>query len=445
MNLLLITFSFPPAGGVGVLRALSLAKYLPESKIRVDVLTARNAPAVGRDESLLKQVPSSVTVHHTWTLDLPFALRKAVKKLLSRGSKPQPATPTPTPKPGSQSIVQRLRTAIANLLLPDPQIGWLPFAFPAARHIIRARNIDAVLITVPPFSSVKLAPRLRKAFPHLPIIVDFRDEWLTTTLSLVSFNSNQRARTIAQQTEAEAVRAATTVVCVTHAAVAELRKRYPNEPAAKFQCVPNGYDDQPQRTPTQTTAPDQRVTLTYMGSVYGSTDPRTFLAAVAALPAEHRNQLRIRFIGRIETDALRHAIAQLGDTAETVGFLPQAEALRQLHASDYALLITHDPINVSAKFYDYLGAGVPILAAVHPSGDVRRLLEETGAGQWADINDTAAMQQMLLSAITRARTGSTLRSARPDIIAQYHRRPLAQQYAKLLNSLAPNPTPGAQA
>ena len=35
MNLLLITFSFPPAGGVGVLRALSLAKYLPENGIRV--------------------------------------------------------------------------------------------------------------------------------------------------------------------------------------------------------------------------------------------------------------------------------------------------------------------------------------------------------------------------------------------------------------------------
>ena len=53
MNVLLITFSFPPAGGVGVLRALSLAKYLPESKVRVDVLTARNAPAVGRDEQLV--------------------------------------------------------------------------------------------------------------------------------------------------------------------------------------------------------------------------------------------------------------------------------------------------------------------------------------------------------------------------------------------------------
>jgi hypothetical protein len=75
LNLLLITFSFPPAGGVGVLRALSLAKYLPENGVRVDVLTARNAPAVGKDLTLLQQIPSSVVVHRTWTLDLPFWLR----------------------------------------------------------------------------------------------------------------------------------------------------------------------------------------------------------------------------------------------------------------------------------------------------------------------------------------------------------------------------------
>src|SRR5579864_1547916 len=83
LNVLLITFSFPPAGGVGVLRALSLAKYLPENDVRVDVLTARNAPSVGKDLTLLAQVPDSVTVHRAWTLDLPFAIRKRLKKAVS--------------------------------------------------------------------------------------------------------------------------------------------------------------------------------------------------------------------------------------------------------------------------------------------------------------------------------------------------------------------------
>lgn len=447
MNLLLITFSFPPAGGVGVLRALSLAKYLPEAGVRVDVLSARNAPAVGRDDSLLRQVPDEVTIHRTWTLDLPFTLRKAIKKLLAKQDtkslQPQAAENRNAVLPRRPGLLARIKTVVANLLLPDPQIGWLPFALPAARRIIRKRHIDAVIITVPPFSSVRLAAGLRKSFPHLPIVVDFRDEWLTTTLSLVSFNSNQRARTVAQQTESEAVHAATAVVCVTRAAVEELRKRYPQEPADKFQCVPNGFDDAAMTNAEterhQPAHPNRRVTLTYIGSVYGSTDPRTLLSAITGLPEPDRARLFVRFIGRIESDAYRRAMQALSGTVEIAGFVPQAEALRQLRASDYALLITHDPINVSAKFYDYLGAGIPIIAAVHPQGEVRRLLEETGAGWWADINDTAALQQMLREALRRADaqelSPQRLPEARPEIIARYHRRALTQQYASLLTQL----------
>lgn len=439
MNVLLITFSFPPAGGVGVLRALSLAKYLPESGLRVDVLTARNAPAVGRDESLLRQVPGSVTVHRTWTLDLPFALRKAIKRLLSRRVAPAPPAlakstrSADSPTQSQRSLLQRIRSMVANLLLPDPQIGWLPFALPAARRIIRSRRIDAVLITVPPFSSVRLATQLRKVFPALPIVVDFRDEWLTTTLSLVSFNNNQRARAIAQQTESEAVHAATAVVAVTRAAVDELRMRYPDEAASKFHCIPNGYETSPlwEGAGTDTKG---RVVLTYIGSIYGSTDPRSFLTAVSGLPSEIRTQLRIRFIGHIEAALYRDALDALSDIVQTVGFLPQAEALEQLRRSHYALLITHDPINVSAKFYDYLGAGIPIVAAVHPAGEVRRLLEETGAGWWADIEDTAAIQQVLIDAIARVRQGTPFQPQR-DTVAQYHRQPLTRRYAALLDGL----------
>ncbi|WNG15684.1 glycosyltransferase [Cystobacter fuscus] len=435
MNVLLITFSFPPVGGVGVLRALSLAKYLPSEGIRVDVLTARNAPAVGRDQALLKQVPSDVTIHRTWTLDLPFSLRKGIKKLLTRGRAPASSSAlAPAGRPG---LMSRLQGLIANLLLPDPQIGWLPFAYPAARHIIRSRKIDAVIITVPPFSSVKLAARLRKAFPALPIVLDFRDEWLTTTLELVSFNSNERARRIARQTESEAVNAATAVVAVTRNAADELRKRYPHQPATKFLTVPNGYDDTPSPRPHTEPQRVDKVTLTYMGSVYGTTDPRTLLEAVARLPADVRDRLRIRFIGHVETPAYRQALAALAPTVELVGFLPMSEAHRQLAASHYALLITQDPINVSAKFYDYLGAGKPIIAAVHPEGEVRRLLDETGAGEWASIHDPAALRQLLIKAVNRV-TPEGLVPYRPrsEAVAAYHRKPLTRRYASLLQSFS---------
>ena len=157
LNVLLITFSFPPAGGVGVLRALSLAKYLPENDIRLDVLTARNAPAVGKDLSLLQQVPASVTVHKAWTLDLPFAMRKALKKAVAgNGAKAEVSAANSARSARSNFLKQ----TVGDMLLPDPQVGWLPFAFPAARRIIRYRKIDLVLITVPPFSTVLLVSKL---------------------------------------------------------------------------------------------------------------------------------------------------------------------------------------------------------------------------------------------------------------------------------------------
>jgi glycosyltransferase involved in cell wall biosynthesis len=433
LNLLLITYSFPPAGGVGVLRALSLAKYLPENGIRVDVLTARNAPAVGKDLSLLQQVPSQVKLHRTWTLDLPFWLRKAVKKAVTGGkAKPAPAVSSE----GTRSGGNPLKQLIGNLLLPDPQVGWLPFALPAAARIIRERKVDAVVVTVPPFSSVRLVTRLRKLFPALPILVDFRDEWLTTTLDLVSFNSNSRARMVAHKAEAEAVRDATAVVLVTEAARRELQSRYPGLPKEKFVCIPNGYDTSPPTAQAMSAAPlspQQKIILTYIGTVYGSTAPGTFVEAVRGLPEDLRARLYVRFIGHIEAPAYREQLLSLGDTIELKGFVPQAEALAAIRDTTYLLLITHDRINVAAKFYDYLGGGKPILGAVHPDGEVRRLLEETRAGCWADVDDPEAIRRMLIEAVERPVSWLQRDHER---IAAYHRRPLAARYAVLLRDLA---------
>jgi glycosyltransferase involved in cell wall biosynthesis len=443
LNLLLITFSFPPAGGVGVLRALSLAKYLPESGVRVDVLTARNAPAVGKDLSLLQQVPSEVEVHRSWTLDLPFWLRKSVKKVVT-GGKAKPASAASTQ--AGKGAGNPLKQFIGNLLLPDPQVGWLPFAFPAAVDIIRKRSIDAVVITVPPFSSVRLATRLRKVFPSLPIVVDFRDEWLTTTLDLVSFNSNSRARMVAHKAEAEAVRDSTAVVLVTEAARRELQTRYPGVPKQKFVYIPNGYDTAPptmQSAPALSRKPLEKVVLTYIGTVYGSTAPGTFVEAVKSLPDALRSKLRIRFIGHIETPAYREQLLSLGETVELKGFVPQSEALAAIRDTDYLLLITHDRINVAAKFYDYLGGGKPILGAVHRDGDVRRLLEETRAGRWADVDNPGAIRQMLIEAIEAASaTSRTALVPAYDRIGAYHRRPLATRYAALLAELVAKPATG---
>lgn len=436
LNVLLVTYSFPPAGGVGVLRAASLARYLPAEEIRLDVLTTRNASAVGTDSKLLKDIPSEVAVHRTYTLDLPFGLKKAIKKIIA-GRKPVGRSGVPSAA-GKPSFLKR---ALQDLLLPDPQVTWLPILTRAARRIVKARKIDVVLITVPPFSSVLLVEKLRREFPRLSIVVDFRDEWLSTTIDLVSFSQSKRAARVAREAEARAVAGATTVVAVTEAARREIRARYPQEPESKFQHVPNGFDTTSlvQQTPASVPIRHDKIVATYVGSVYGSTEPSTLVEALQSLPADVKSRFRLRFIGRIEEPSFRDALLSLGDMVEMKGFVPQHEALAAVNEADYALLITHDPLNISAKFYDYIGAGKPILAAVHPDGDVRRLLEELRAGWWAGSRDVESIRRLFLDAAAREKSLADEFQPDKEKIAQYERKVLAERYAGLLHSIAFRP------
>jgi glycosyltransferase involved in cell wall biosynthesis len=285
---------------------------------------------------------------------------------------------------------------------------------------------------------VLLVEKLRKQFPHLPIVVDFRDEWLSTTIDLVSFSSSERAARVAREAEASAVKNATAIVAVTEAARREIRSRYPHEPEDKFQLLPNGFDATrlSPTVPSSVPKTSDRIVATYVGTVYGSTEPTSLVAALQTLPADVKSRFLLRFIGRIEEPRYRDALLQLGDMVELKGFLPQKEALAAVSEADYALLITHDPLNVSAKFYDYIGAGKPILATVHPDGEVRRMLEELRAGWWADSRDVERIRQLFLDAAAR---GDALRSQfQPDVarVAQYERKVLAQRYARLLHSIA---------
>jgi hypothetical protein len=438
LNVLLVAYSFPPAGGVGVLRAASLARYFPAEGIRLDVLTTRNASAVGTDSALLKEIPTEVLIHRTVTLDLPFGIKKRIKKLIT-GGEPSGGPTAASVTTGKPNFLKRV---LQDLLLPDPQVTWLPVLARAARSIVRKRKIDLVLITVPPFSSVLLVEKLRAEFPRLPIVVDFRDEWLSTTIDLVSFSRSKRAQQVARIAEASAVANATGIVAVTEAARREICARYHEEPDGKFHLIPNGFDVASMNglTPFVASRPgsSDKILIAYVGSIYGSTEPSSLVQALQSLPGDVKSRFKLRFIGHIEEPRFREALLQLGEMVELMGFLPQNEALAAMREADYALLITHDSLNVAAKFYDYIGAGKPILATIQPEGEVRRLLEEMRAGWWADSRDVKAIQKLFIEAAAR---GDARRNEfHPDTekIAQYERKALAQRYAALLHSISEN-------
>jgi glycosyltransferase involved in cell wall biosynthesis len=268
-------------------------------------------------------------------------------------------------------------------------------------------------------------------------VLDFRDEWLTTTIDLVSFSNDERARRIAHRVEASAIYAATQVVTVTKAARRVIQSRYPSELAEKFEVIPNGFDPAPQAVPGLAEAkPIGKILITFVGTLYRSTDPAPVIEALRALPARVQEQLLLRFIGYIEDPAYREALLSIRSSVELQDFVPHNQALEAIQQSDYVLLITHDRINVPAKFYDYIGSGRPILAAVQSDSEVRELLEELRAGWWADIKDVEQIRRLFASAVQRGRTLSLDYLPDGKRIAGFQRQSLSLKYAALLRRTA---------
>jgi hypothetical protein len=425
IKLLLINYLFPPAGGIAVQRALSLAKYLPGCGFEVHVLSAGNAAAPVMDPDLLRHVPPEVVLHRSFTPELPFAAQQRLWSLVSPPSRGGAAAPDrAAPR---RSWKSSLSGAVRKLLTPDPQVVWVPFAARKARSIIRKHGIQAVLVTVPPFSTLLASNALKREFPRLTLVTDFRDEWLSFYLKDFSFQSNDWNRRRSEQIERQTVETSDLVVAVTPTSLDEIRGRYPEQPDAKFACVYNGYDPdvfgefRPRRHNSD------KIVVTHMGTVYKTASPRFYLDALDALPEEIRGRVETRFIGRISDDERRNLEARKSPV-RVLGFMPQTEALRWCEETDYLLLTMTNDISLPGKLFEYLAMRKPLLAISPLHGEVGRILARTRAGWCVDPDDSQGLQDMIRRACD-SREGLT-----PDLdaVRAFERQKLAGQYGDLI-------------
>jgi hypothetical protein len=430
-RVLLVSYIFPPSGGVGVQRALSYARYLPDTGCEVFVVAARGGSCPVSDPALLRLVPPSVTVCRTFTPELSYAFRDRIWTRLNRLSKPVKggnaggggnSLPQVAPVPngdGSNSLPQvppipngggrnPLRQVAERLFSPDPQAVWTPFAIRAADRLIRRHDIGTVLVTAPPFSALHVGVELKRRFPHIRLISEFRDEWVGYYIVDLHTEISAYRRRLAEQRERETVQASDFVVAVTPAQTASIRSRYPREPESKFLSITNGYDPEVFRDfQSRPAKPDGVMTIAHLGTVYANRvgSPKAYLDAMGSLPEQVRSRIETVFIGRVALDAAP-LLEQARCRVRTLGFLPQHEALRHLESVDYALLLCDSMSAHSGKTFDYLGTGKPVLALTPPESEAARILRQAGTGIILDSADPAAIRAGLLAAFERFCSGA---------------------------------------
>jgi hypothetical protein len=446
-RILIISYLFPPAGGIGVQRALSLARYLPASGFEVHVLRAGNAAAPVFDPALCQRVPESVRVHNAFTPEAPFWLRHTVWNWLSRrGKKPAPnerpdgsadgKSQAPNPRAtrgGLKSLATRM---IRRVLSPEPEVLWYPFALRAARRIVRRFNIDTVMVTAPPFSAFLIGNALKQRFPHLKYVADFRDEWISFYLKDFEYQSGDHARRRATEIERATVESSDLVVAVAASSLKTIRARYPEQPEGKFLLISNGFDPEAFADFHPRANSGKKLVIVHVGTAYKTSSPQFYLDAVDGLPDELRSQIETRFIGRI-TDAERLQFENRKSDLRLLGFQPQNEALRAMEDTDCLLVTMTNDISLPGKLYEYLAAAKPIIALSPKGGEVDRFIQETGAGWCVDYRDKEGIQA-LLTPLCRQKLQSApceRRIADPETVQRFARPRLVSDYAEAIERL----------
>lgn len=430
-KLLLVSYLYPPAGGITVQRALSFSRYLPERGFEVHVLQAPNAPTPVTDRSLLQRVPREVTVHGAFTPEPPFKLRHFVWGLLSSKKQPQ-RSEEPAAAAPANGWQKWAKDAIRRMICPEPEILWIPFAVRAARRIVKRYGIDVIMVTAPPFSAFLVGTRLKREFPHLKFVADFRDEWLDFYLNESDFQSGEIVRRRATEIERDTVESADLVLAVTHSSLTVIRKRYPELPDSRFVCVHNGFDPAQFANFRPRPHGSSRVVVTHVGTATNASSSRYYLEALEQLPEEFRARIETRFVGRIADREQVYFTDRKADL-KLLGFQPQDVATRQMEETDYLLVTMTDRQSLPGKLFEYMATGKPILALSPADGEVARVIRETRAGLCVDPFDRAAIQQVLRQICSEPVEAIAARIDR-DKVAGFERPRQADLLASLIRS-----------
>jgi glycosyltransferase involved in cell wall biosynthesis len=431
-HVLVIAYDFPPRRTSGVYRPTGLIKYLPGLGWEPTVLTVKPYQGDLVDATLLAKIPPQVPIVQTRTLRLSAWEDSTAKTLQETGFL------RPEGHPRRPSIPHRVLRRIASfvrscLYFPDVHVGWVPFAVWKARQLIRRHRFDVVYTTSPPRSGLVVG-LLLKACLGVPWVAEFRDPWYPTPRPFRRKFEGWLLRLI--------LRRADSVVVLTEGFRAELETAHPQS-AKKVVMLRSGYDEEDFANvsgPPRGILPSGYLHMTHLGTVYPGHSGNFFPALAELLKEEPQFAplVRVNIVGypdetveQFATNSALRGIVQLRD------FVHHDEAIRIMTASDCLLLFLgsrrFSRQAVSGKLFEYLRSGRPILAVAY-AGDLKQLIEASGAGWVVEPEDSSALKQALRTVLHNGKRAHAPARVRWEFVEQFRYDRLAVKLAEILEA-----------
>jgi len=289
------------------------------------------------------------------------------------------------PGPPRYTMFRRVVTKVA---VPDRFFTWIPAAVRAARKALRSNSI----VLGSGQRSAYVVARL--AHGERPLIADLNDLWSSNPQRPVGKVRNR----IDELMETWALKDADRLTTVNELIAEEWQRRLDRQVAS----IHSGFDpgDFPPLSPSRRNGP---VRLVYSGTVYFTFDLTPLYEAIRSGLVEgwlRNDSLELSFIGRL-SERVVHESKELGISQffRVCGPIDHDELLKKLVQADALILpvFEADPYALPMKFFEYVGAGRPILALGPANRLASRTVVEHGLG--IGLHDTEGVNEFLRSVV----------------------------------------------
>jgi glycosyltransferase involved in cell wall biosynthesis len=408
----------------GVQRTLKFVKYLPQYGWLPTVLTVEPHGYFAIDESLSRELEGrDIRVVRTEVAGPSrYVSDKKVVKL---------------PPEWLRRLLSRLSDSV---FIPDNKIGWRRRAVARALELHRETPFDLIFATAPPYTDFLVGAGI-KAKINRPLVFDYRDPWVDFPFR---FYPTPFHKWLNVHLETIALRASSHVVTTSRRVKELLISRYRFLTYHDIDIVSQGFDpeDYPSaavaaaRGSRRSKGKGDRMRIAYSGVFWMDRVPDYFLQAIHELFKEKpklRGHIEAVFMGNFREENLK-LVRRLGltDAVTVLGYLPHAECVKELLASDALWMISGDDLGTPGKLYEYIGARKPILGCV-PEGYLKTTVEEAG-GIAVAPDDVEGIKRALVEFYDRFERRE-LKGPRHDVVEKYDRVTLTGSLVKIFESL----------
>jgi glycosyltransferase involved in cell wall biosynthesis len=320
---------------------------------------------------------------------------------------------------------------------PDHYIGWLPFAYLAARRLLSQEAVDVIYTVSAPYTA-HLVGWLLKKTTGKPWIADFRDEWTQNPTIRPMFSWQRKANRWLEQ---QSFDNADSIIIATESYKELMSSLAGPNLREKFTTITNSFDAEDFK-PLDALPKGDKFKVVYCGSFYDMQQPAYFLAAMRSLVEEGLlplDKISLTFAGytRYNTREM-FKDSLLFPAIRYMGIVSHKEAIQQMKEADVLLLIVgslRGKENIPAKTFEYIATGKPILALVPPDGEAARVIRETRTGIVVAPEDVNAIKTASLDLYTCWRSAKLRIESNWEQINRYEAREVTRQLSIVLDGL----------